>query len=119
MLFRSVLRGCLRYWLDEIRQTEHFKELWKDGDDYLWAGGSYSHFFMPKELKEIVSNNNLKILECIGLEGLGSGNQKEINKLARHFPRAWKNWLEAHYALCSHPSVFATSGHMLIIGKKK
>ena len=116
----AVLAGCVRYWSDEINLTKHFREIWRDGDDYLWQGGtSYSHFFIPEELKEIVSSNNLKILECIGLEGLGSNTQKEINKLARHFPRAWKNWLEAHYALCSHPAVFATSGHMLIIGKKK
>lgn len=114
----DVLTGCLRYWPYEIEQTKHFKEMWQDGDDYLFRGTSYCHYFTPEELKKLISSNDLEILECVGLEGLGSSNRKEINRLARNFPKAWKNWLEAHYELCSHPAVFATSGHMLVVGRK-
>lgn len=115
----AVLTGCARYWPDEINLTKHFREIWQDGDDYLWRGGtSYCHFFMSKELKELVTNSGVEILECVGLEGLGSNTRREINKLARGLPKAWRNWLEAHHELCTHPAVFATSGHMLVVGRK-
>ncbi len=115
----AVLANCLRYWPDEIKQTRHFREIWKNGDDNIWHGSSYCHFFMPEEFKTLVSESGLKILECVGLEGLGSNAKREINKLAKNWPKAWKNWIEAHWGLCSHSAVFATSGHMLIVGRKK
>ncbi len=115
----AVLTGCTRYWPDEINLTKHFREIWQDGDDYLWRGGtSYCHFFMSEELKKLVTNSRVEVLECVGLEGLGSNTRREINKLARGLPKAWRNWLEAHYELCTNPAVFATSGHMFVVGKK-
>lgn len=116
----AVIIQSPKYWPGEIEMTKHFKEMWEDGDDNLWRGSSYCHFFLPGELKRLFnSKNDVEILECVGLEGIGSHFRREINKLAKHSPTAWKNWLEAHYALCTHPAVFATSGHMLIIGRKR
>ena len=57
-------------------------------------------------------------MERVGLEGVGFNIHKEINRLARHHPQAWENWLESHYQLCTHPAVFAISGHMLVVGRK-
>ena len=83
-----------------------------------WCGGSYAHLFLPEEFRKLASNNGIKIIECIGLEGIASHFENEINNLAEKSPNSWKNWLEAHYALCTHPSIFGTSGHMMIMGKK-
>lgn len=115
----AVVMEAVRYWPEEIEITSHFRELWKNGEDNLWCGSSYSHFFLPDELKKVVEEGGAEIVESIGLEGLGSHFRKEINRLAKSRPVAWKNWLESHYYFCTHPAVFATSGHMLIVGKKR
>lgn len=115
----AVLAASSRYWPDEIDMTKHFREMWHDGADNMWCGGlSFCHFFLPEELDKLVEDNGLKIMERIGLEGLASNTRREINAIARHRPTAWINWLECHEAMCTHPSVYATSGHMLIIGRK-
>jgi len=107
-----------RYWPKEVEMTKHFRELWQDGDDHLWLGYSYCHFFLPEEFERLLKRNDAFILEKIGLEGLAH-TKKEMTKLENHYPTAWKNWLEAHHKLCNHPAVFATSDHMLIIARKK
>lgn len=66
-----------------------------------------------------METGGLGIMECVGLEGLGSHSIAEVNRLARQSPDAWENWLEAHYGLCTHPAVFATSQHMLIVGRSQ
>lgn len=115
----AVLAASARYWPDEIEMTKHFREIWNEGTDNIWCGGlSFCHFFLPEELDALVTKNGLKIQERVGLEGLASNMRREINAIARHRPTAWKNWLECHEALCTHPSVYATSGHMLVIGRK-
>lgn len=114
----GVLSILPRYFPEEISMTKVFKDTWKTGEHYLWGGGYYCHFFLPEELKELIRSADLKIIEKVGLEGLASSIEKEINHLAKNDPKAWKNWLESHYALCTHPAVFALSGHMLIVGKK-
>jgi ubiquinone/menaquinone biosynthesis C-methylase UbiE len=114
----AVLIECPMYWPDEIDKTAHFKNLWKNGDDDLWRGEYYCHFFLPEELKKLFeSTGRIKLMECVGLEGLAHA-KKKICKLSEERPTAWKNWLEAHYDLCTHPSVFATSDHMMVILKK-
>lgn len=42
----------------------------------------------------------------------------EISRLARRQPDGWLSWLAMHAALCTHPAVFATSQHMLVIARK-
>ncbi|HUW21692.1 MAG TPA: class I SAM-dependent methyltransferase [Candidatus Bathyarchaeia archaeon] len=114
----GVVSACARYWVNEIGMTKHFREIWKGGNDNIWKKGSYAHMFLPEELDRLVTENGAEIIERVGLEGLVSVLRKEINKIARSNPLAWKNWQESHYKLCTHPAVYATSSHMLIIGKK-
>lgn len=115
----AVLMECSMYWPKEIEMTKHFREVWKDGEDNMWRGESYCHFFLPEEFKKLFSSRkDVEILERVGLEGLAHA-RKKINRLAESSPKAWRNWLESHYALCTHPAVFATSPHMLVIARKK
>lgn len=115
----GVLMDCILYWPKEIETTKHFREIWQDGEDYIWRGSSYCHYFLPEEFEQLLgSRGDVEILERVGLEGLAHAVEK-ANKLAESSPRAWKNWLESHYALCAHPAVFATSPHMLIAARKK
>ncbi len=115
----AVIAKILRCWPEEVEMTGPFKEIWGKGDDDMWSGSSFHHFFLPEELEELFADKEIEILERVGLEGLSSLFPKEINKMARHSPKRWRNWLECHYALCVHPAVFATSLHIMIIGRKR
>ncbi|MBN1263209.1 MAG: methyltransferase domain-containing protein [Candidatus Pacebacteria bacterium] len=107
------------YWPDEIKPREHFRSLWQAGDDQAWRWEYYCHFFLPEELKKLfASTGKTEIVDCVGLEGLAHAKRK-ISQLASGSPQAWRNWQEAHLELCTHPAVFATSNHMMIILKKK
>jgi len=113
----AVLSESPRYWPRVIGATELFAECWRTGDDRVWCGTSYAHFFLPEELVDLVRAAGVEVVECVGLEGLGSHSIAEVGRLARRDPVAWRNWLEMHAALCTHPGVFATSQHMLIVGR--
>ncbi len=102
----------------EIGETDDFERLLLEGDDYHYRGKYYIHFFTLSELEELFSRNkDIKILKKVGLEGLGSSSQKEINELHKD-PVAWKNWMKSHYDLCTHPSVVDTSLHILLVCRK-
>lgn len=113
--------GCLSLgpanWPREIEMTEHFRRLYTKGDDYHWRGKYYAHFFTPEELRRTFTRDDFEIIEMVGLEGLATPHIKAINKLAEN-KKAWKNWLEMHYKLCTHPTVVGISAHILLIGKK-
>ena len=108
----------LKYWPDELALTEHFERLWKDGDDDMWRKEYYCHFFLPDELTKIVESAGIKVIETVGLEGLAHFKEDTEN-VSKNFPKAWKNWLAMHDKLSTDPSVYATSDHMLIVGKKE
>ena len=113
----GVLIDSLKYWPEEIALKEHFRNLWQKGEDDMWHGQSYCHFFTADEIRNLIKSSGVEVVECVGLEGLAH-DRKSVNASAKRFPGAWKNWLESHYQLCTEPSVFATSGHMLVIGRK-
>ena len=112
----AVLVLCSGFLHEEIEGTKHFKEMLLDGDDDRFRGKSFAHYFMPEEFIDLVNKSGIEIIEKVGLEGLSSHHEDKINELAKN-KKAWKNWLEAHYKLCTHDAVFGTSGHLLIIGK--
>lgn len=113
----AVLESAPRYFHDEIENIKRFKTMWEKGDDDNFRG-VYAHFFLPEELDELFNSNSIRIVERVGLEGLASGSKEGINELGRRSSKAWKNWLESHYSLCTNPAVFALSSHMMIIGQK-
>ncbi len=114
--------GCLTLapvgWPQEIEMTKEFRRFIKTGDDYLWRGKYYAHYFTIEEIEKVFSRRDFKLIKLVGLEGLATPHQKAINKLAKN-KKAWKNWLEMHYKLCTHPVVVGISAHILIIGKKQ
>lgn len=106
-------------WVNEVKDTEHFKRFCLKGDDYQWHGGkAYAHFFELNELKSLFGNQ-VNFLESIGLEGLATPSQEQINKMAKKEPKAWKNWQAMHYELCTNPTVAEFSLHFMVIAKKK
>ncbi|HVC33896.1 MAG TPA: class I SAM-dependent methyltransferase [Chloroflexota bacterium] len=114
----AVLAATPRYWPGVLDDDRYFAECWQTGDDRQWCGNSFSHFFWPDEFVTLLREAGLEILDCVGLEGLSSNCLGEVNRLARHQPGRWQVWLDAHAELCTHPSVFASSEHLLIMGRK-
>ncbi|MEM4714251.1 MAG: class I SAM-dependent methyltransferase [Candidatus Nanoarchaeia archaeon] len=121
-IFISVI-SRLGVLVNELKLFQHeielpvFKKI-RDTGDYLGGYGfTPCHFFLPEELKELFVKKKVRILEIVGLEGIGSHFQKEINKLAKNKKR-WKVWLETHYKTCTHPAAIGISEHILIICKK-
>jgi len=106
-------------WINEVKDKKHFREFYLKGEDYQWHGGkAYAHFFLLNELKSLFKNK-VRFLENVGLEGLATPAEEEINKMAKKEPKAWKNWLEMHDKLCTNPLVAEFSLHFMIIGRKK
>lgn len=106
-------------WVHEVKDTQHFKRFYLKGDDYQWHGGkAYAHFFELNELKSLFDNKKVRFLENVGLEGLATPAQEQINSMAKKEPEAWKNWLDMHDKLCTNPMVAEFSLHFMIIVKK-
>ena len=92
----------------------HFKLL-RDSGDYLGERGfTACHFYLPEELREEFTREDLQILEMAGLEGISDHQIKELNRLAKDKNR-YQTWWETHLQTCTHPGVVAISEHMLIV----
>ncbi|MDO8529003.1 MAG: class I SAM-dependent methyltransferase [Nanoarchaeota archaeon] len=116
----GVLSQAPARWPEEIAMNKHFNELALEGEDYNWRGKNYyCHFFSLEELEKLFDKEKIKIIEKVGLEGFGSANEKAINRLYKKYPKAWENWINAHYKLCTYPTVVDISQHILIVGRKK
>lgn len=105
-------------WTNGVKDAEHFKRFCLKGDDYQWQGKAYAHFFELNELK-ILFGNKVNFLESVGLEGLATPSQEQINRMAKKEPKAWKNWQAMHHELCTNPVVAEFSLHFMVIAKKK
>ncbi len=116
----GVLLQAPARWPEDIAMKNHFNKLALKGEDYNWRGKNYyCHFFILEELEKLFAKEKIKIIEKVGLEGFGSANEKAINRLYKKHPKAWENWINVHYKLCTYPSVIDLSQHILIIGRKK
>ncbi len=114
----GVLLATPLGWPQEVSYKKHFKNVVHEGEDYMWRGDGYCHFFTSIELESLFAKRNVSIIEKVGLEGLNV-NIEATNKFAKEYPKAWKNWLEIHNEICTDPVVVDLSGHMMIIVKKK
>ena len=112
----GVLVVVLSLFQHEL-ELPQFKRLRDRGDIDGTTGFTACHFFPPEELRQAFTTKRVKILEMVGLEGLGSHHRKEINQLAKN-PRRWKVWLETHFQTCTHPTAVGISEHILIVCRK-
>ena len=112
----GLFTSALKLFPDEIDHPRFRK--YRDTGTYLGNFGfTACHFFLPEELQKEFNHKNIKIINMVGLEGLGSNQQESINKLSKK-KKLWKVWLETHYKTCTHPVAVGISEHMLIICKK-
>jgi SAM-dependent methyltransferase len=114
----AVVIEAAAHWPQEIASTESWRGLWRDGEDEHFVGRHYCHFFLAEELETLLSSAGLAVEQRVGLEGIGSHDWEAVNRLADEQPQSYAHWLEAHLALATHPAVVATSGHILMLGRK-
>jgi hypothetical protein len=88
------------------------------GDNYMWEGKGFAHFFELNELLRLLGNE-VKLIEQVGLEGLATPHQDAINEMAVKEKRAWRNWLRMHEKTCSLPTVADLSLHFMVIARKR
>lgn len=104
--------------LPEEIELEIFPRIRDTGDYYGGYGFAPCHFYQPEELKKSLEKSGLEVLGMVGLEGLASGHQKEANRLAKKYPRAWKIWWETHLKTCAHETSVGISEHFMAICRK-
>ena len=112
----SVLVTELTLFPEEF-EMPFYKPMRNTGDFAGLYGFTACHFFLPEEFEGAFRSKGVKVLEMVGLEGLGSHQPKKVNELAKN-PKQWKTWMETHYQTCTHPAVVGLSEHMLLVGKK-
>jgi SAM-dependent methyltransferase len=95
-------------FFDGLRDTGHYEGGY---------GFTACHFFLPEEFRAAFQDQNVTVLEMVGLEGISSHHRRKVNQLARN-PVRWQKWLETHFRTCTHPSVVGLSEHMLIVARK-
>jgi ubiquinone/menaquinone biosynthesis C-methylase UbiE len=114
----GVLLAIPKVCPQEVEYKKNSENLVFKGDDYMWRGKGYCHFFTSSELESLFFQKKVKIIEKVGLEGLNV-DPETTNKFAKKYPEAWKNWLAIHDKICTDPMIIDLSGHMMIIVKKK
>jgi len=114
--FAAMARG-VSDWPGELDDAVALRRFWKTGDDYRWCGRHFAHFFTAAELAGLFPKN-VRCRELVGLEGLASAVGTPFDRMAARSPRALGNWLEAHEALCTHPTVVDVSAHILFVGER-
>lgn len=112
----GALLLSVQFWPNEIRLS-NFDDFYKNGEDHLWHGKYYAHFFLPEEIEAMVSRNGLELVQMVGLEGIGA-NAKYVSMFAKKDKAGWSNFLSAHEHFASHPSAIGMSVHILAICRK-
>ncbi|MCL4404921.1 MAG: class I SAM-dependent methyltransferase [Candidatus Marsarchaeota archaeon] len=106
-------------WPEEIA-TKNFTSIATTGDDRMWMGKYYCHYFSPKEIVDEfgIAAKKAKIMKLAALEGLATPSIDAINKLGNN-RKAWRNWMAMHYKMCTDPEVVGVSIHMLLVARKE
>jgi len=115
----ATLMAAPRRWIKEYNNRKHAFDITLKGEDYMWHNKYYAHFFLREEFEELIKSTGINILETVGLEGLASPDPDAFNLLPKEYPKAYKNWMELHYKICTIPTIVDISQHMMIIGRKK
>ena len=114
----AVLISELVNFPQEIEIEDVFRRVRDTGDYYGGYGFAPCHFYLPEELEKSFRGKGVEILEIVGLEGLATLHRKELNRLHKKYPKAWRIWWETHLRTCTHPGAIGISEHILIICKK-
>jgi SAM-dependent methyltransferase len=122
----AILECGLVHWPEDMEIDGLYEKLYETGD---YDGGpgihargrtfTHCHLYLSEELENSFKKRDVKVLAMVGLQGLATRHEKEINRLFKKHPKAWKNWWELHLKTCTHPSMADNSQHFMIICRKQ
>ena len=115
----ATVMAAPRRWITDFNDKKQARGMTLEGEDYMWHGKYYAHFFTREEFAKTVASQNLKVLEQVGLEGLASPDPEAFSEMPKKHPKAYKHWMELHYKICTNPTVVDTSSHILIVAKRE
>lgn len=95
-----------------------YRRVLRTGDYDGKLGFAPCHFFLPVELEELLRRHGLKVIDEVGLQGIGAHYRYELMHLPAKGSKAWGAYERAHWDSCTHPASVATSEHFLMIGRK-
>ncbi len=115
----GTLATPLAFFANEARRTRHMMELTLKGEDKMWHGKYYSHYFTLDEVRGLFSKiRSIKVLKIVGLQGLSTTWSDKFTDDFHKDKKAWKNWMEIHRLVREVPSVVDNSRHILIVARK-
>ena len=95
-----------------------FKKYALTGDYLGGYGFTAHHAYLVDELERDFQRDDVEVLEVVGLEGIGSGHEKQVNALSKD-ARLWKAWMRIHHETCTDRSVVGMSEHILIVCRRR
>ena len=89
-----------------------FKRILTNGDYYGGRGFTAQHMYIADELeRDTKRTHHLDILQLVGLEGISSGHEREVNEIYQD-KKMWKAWMQVHWSTCADRLVASMSEHM-------
>ena len=95
-----------------------FKKYALTGDYLGGYGFTAHHAYLVDELERDFQRDDIEVLGVVGLEGISSGHEKQVNALSKN-PRLWKAWMRIHYETCTDKSIAGMSEHILIVCRRR
>ncbi len=74
-----------------------------------------AYFAHPRELAPLCQEAGLELVTTLGVEGLVSMIEEQVNALS---DAAWKAWAELNYQLAADPSIHGITEHLLAVAIK-
>lgn len=109
--YRSVVYWSDEGFFDQLMTPEQRSRGIVDGSQ-VWYN------FAPGELQEIVLGAGLRIVDCIGCEGLANHLPMEHLERIEADSERWPVWKALLIETCNEPSIVGISNHLLVVARK-
>ncbi|UYO99769.1 methyltransferase domain-containing protein [Oceanotoga sp. DSM 15011] len=110
---------CLKKYPENIKTSEDLLNYLKDGkniSDDLNLGFTDAYFINPHDIRPFMDLFLINELKLTAIEGLSALQEEKLNNLDES---AFEKWIDIIYKTSTDPLTWASSEHMLYIGKKK
>lgn len=74
-----------------------------------------AHFVHPTEVTKMIWDKGFEVVNLLGLEGLVSRIEEEVNKLNGE---AWQAWVDLNYRVAADESIHGCTEHLMVVAEK-
>jgi len=114
-LLATIKNEIIMKFIDEVAEDNIFR-ITETGDYDGTSGFTSCHFFTADDLKQLIHNSGLELIELVGLEGFASHLEKQMKEFKKN-DKAWNNIHKIIKYYEKHPSVIDFSEHILAVCK--